>query len=620
MSIKYDKVFEKRLNKHYDELKWLYIELFHDENAFVYFCSMLAKYYNDRSVLLKKMDRKREKNPSWYQGHELLGMLMYTNAFAGTLQGVRDHLDYIKECGVNYLHLMPIMETPIGRSDGGYAVSDFGKVQPALGTMNDLLELTNDCHNNGISVCLDFVMNHTSEDHEWARRARNGEKEYQDRYFFYDNWDIPNEYEKTVPQVFPQTAPGNFSWNEETHKIVMTTFYPYQWDLNYANPVVFNDMTANMLNLCNHGIDIIRLDAVPYIWKEIGTTCRNLPQVHSLVRLMRMTTEIVCPGTLLLGEVVMDPSKVIPYFGTVEKPECHMLYNVTTMASTWHTVATRDVHLLKHQLETVFALPNQYTFLNYLRCHDDIGWGLEYDFLKQFGIEEVSHKKYLNDYLTGRGYNSDARGELYNDDPRLGDARLVGMTASLVGIEAADFERDENKLERSIRYDVMLHAFLFTQSGIPVLYSGDEIGQINDWSYHDNPLKWDDSRYLHRGDMNWEHASLRHDLSTRQGKLYSQLTQIRKIREKYDVFDSHGDTWVIETYNDHILGIGRYYKGQVLIGLFNFSANDETAWINEEGNYIDLLTGDSREAKAVNIPAQDFVWLFHEYKEGTESE
>ena len=395
--------FSKRYVLREDELKWLYCELYHnDMKAYRYFVDMLYRAYEARPESLKNMDRAREAYPDWYRGHDLVGMLMYVNAFAGTLKGVQKKIDYITDCGVNYLHLMPLLESPKGRSDGGYAVSDFRKVQPELGTMDDLFALAEACHERGIAVCLDFVMNHTSEDHEWAKRARAGEKAYQDRYFFYDSWEIPNAYEQTVPQVFPTTAPGNFTWCEEAKKVVMTTFYPYQWDLNYANPTVFNDMTDNMLYLCNHGVDIIRLDAVPYIWKALGTQCRNLKEVHSLVRMMRIVCEIVCPGTLLLGEVVMEPSKVVPYFGTVEKPECHLLYNVTTMASIWHTVATKDVRLLKHQMEQVFSLPKQYTFLNYLRCHDDIGWGLDYGFLRWFGQEEIPHKKYLNDYLTGK--------------------------------------------------------------------------------------------------------------------------------------------------------------------------------------------------------------------------
>ena len=607
--------FRERLMRHYDEMKWLYSELYHnDEQAFDYFCSMLHEYYQARSEELKAWDRKREHNADWYAGNGMLGMLMYVDCFAGTLSGVREHLDYIRECGVNYLHLMPLLESPKGRSDGGYAVSDFRKVETELGTMEDLAALSAECHDKEMAVCLDFVMNHTSEDHEWAKRARAGEKEYQDRYFFYDNWDIPNEFEKTVPQVFPQTAPGNFTWCEEAQKVVMTTFYPYQWDLNYANPVVFNDMTANMLNLCNHGVDIIRLDAVPYIWKTLGTRCRNLPEVHTLVRIMRMASEIVCPGTLLLGEVVMEPSKVVPYFGSVEKPECHMLYNVTTMASTWHTVATRDVRLLRHQLETVFALPKEYTFLNYLRCHDDIGWGLDYDFLKQFGMEEVPHKKYLNDFLTGHYWGSDSRGELYNDDPRLGDARLCGTTASLCGVEAAEYERNEWKLDHAIDLDIMLHAFLLTQTGIPVLYSGDEIGQLNDYTYHEDPLKSADSRYLHRGKFLWDEAKKRRSTKSRQGRIFKALRKLEKLRDKYPVFLSGADTWIVEPWNDHILGIGRYFEGEKLIALFNFSETDQIAWINESEEYKDLLTGKKREAKAVELPGHGFAWLYTKFR------
>ena len=608
--------FIKRLEKHYDELKWLYAELYHnDQQAFSYFCDMLYEYYSQRSTALKQWDQMREEVPEWYKGNEMLGMLMYTNCFAGTLQGVKSHLDYLQECGLNYVHLMPLLESPAGRSDGGYAVANFRKVQPTLGTMEDLAELGDECHKRGMCVCLDFVMNHTSEDHEWAKRARAGEKEYQDRYFFYDDWTIPSEFEKTVPQVFPQTAPGNFSWCEEAGKVVMTTFYPYQWDLNYANPVVFNDMTADMLNLCNYGVDIIRLDATPYIWKELGTDCRNLPQVHTLVRLMRMVCEIVCPGTLLLGEVVMEPSKVVPYFGSVEKPECHLLYNVTTMASTWHTVATKDVRLLRHQLGQVFALPKEYGFLNYLRCHDDIGWGLDYDFLQRFGMEEVAHKKYLNDYLTGKWPGSPARGELYNDDPRLGDARLCGTTASLCGVESARYEKDESKLDWALRLDLALHAYMFTLSGIPVLYSGDEIAQENDYGYHNDPLKAADSRYLHRGDMNWQAAARRRDPTTPEGRVFAGIKAMEQLRAEHRVFDGAADVWILDTRDDSVLGIGRYYRGEKLLALFNFAERERQVSVNELGDFRDLFSGEEADKFALTIPAGGFRWLLCDFDE-----
>ena len=609
-------VFSTRFARHENELKQLYFKLYHnDEQAWSFFVDMLRRMWAARKDELRALDAARESDPAWYKGHELVGMLMYVNAFAKTLGGVREKLDYIQDCGVNYLHLMPLLESPEGRSDGGYAVSDFRKVQPELGTMEDLSALADECHRRGISVCLDFVMNHTSEDHEWARRARAGDRAMQERYFFYDDWSEPNEFEKTVPQVFPTTAPGNFSWCEEAGKVVMTTFYPYQWDLNYANPAVFNDMTENMLYLCNQGVDIIRLDAVPYIWKELGINCRNLPQVHELVRLMRMVCEIVCPGTLLLGEVVMEPSKVVPYFGSVEKPECHLLYNVTTMASTWHTVATKDVRLLRHQLGQVFALPKEYGFLNYLRCHDDIGWGLDYDFLQRFGMEEVAHKKYLNDYLTGKWPGSPARGELYNDDPRLGDARLCGTTASLCGVESARYEKDESKLDWALRLDLALHAYMFTLSGIPVLYSGDEIAQENDYGYHNDPLKAADSRYLHRGDMNWQAAARRRDPTTPEGRVFAGIKAMEQLRAEHRVFDGAADVWILDTRDDSVLGIGRYYRGEKLLALFNFAERERQVSVNELGDFRDLFSGEEADKFALTIPAGGFRWLLCDFDE-----
>ena len=611
-----EKEFERRLAKHRDELKWLYLELYHgDMQAYAYFEGMLRRAYEERSEDLRRLDRVRERDADWYKGHDLVGMLLYVKAFAGTLQGVRKKLDYLEDCGVNYLHLMPLLESPEGRSDGGYAVSDFRKVEPELGTMEDLAALAADCHSRGMSLCLDFVMNHTSEDHEWARRARAGEKEYQDRYFFYDDWEIPRRFEETVPQVFPTTAPGNFSWCEEAGKVVMTTFYPYQWDLNYANPVVFNDMTDNMLHLCNQGVDIIRLDAVPYIWKELGTNCRNLPKVHTLVRLMRMACEIVCPGTLLLGEVVMEPSRVVPYFGTVEKPECHLLYNVTTMATIWHTVATKDVALLRHQLGQVFALPREYTFLNYLRCHDDIGWGLDYDFLENFGLRQIPHKKYLNDYLTGRWYGSPSRGELYNDDPVLGDARLCGTTASLCGVETARRDRDKDMLVWALRQDEMLHALIFTLSGIPVLYSGDEILQENDYGYHEDPLKAADSRFLHRGDMNWENAAKRKDPTAPEGDFFARLKKLEALWRAHRVFASRADTWVLRTGCPGVLGIGRYAEGEKLAALFNFTDAEQTVCLeDEDGSFRDLTTGEAVDKNEITVLSGGFRWLICDFE------
>lgn len=610
---KSEKVYEERLSSRIDELKWLYMELYDNRQMFDDLCRNLKTYYDGRKAGLKKLDAQREQNPGWFRSNDMLGMMMYVDNFAGNLNGVRKKLDYVEQCGVNYLHLMPLLETPEGRSDGGYAVSDFRKVQKKLGTMEDLERLAGECHKKGISLCLDFVMNHTSEDHKWARRARAGEGEYMDRYFFFDNYSMPAMYEKTVPQVFPATAPGNFTWLPDCGHFVMTSFYPYQWDLNYRNPVVFNEMMYNFLYLTNQGIDVIRIDAVPYIWKQIGTDCRNLPQVHTIVRLMRLIGEIVCPGVVLLGEVVMEPEKVAPYFGTVEKPECHMLYNVTTMATIWNTVATRDARLLRRQMEIVSRLPGSYTFLNYLRCHDDIGWGLDYPLLESRGMKQIPHKKYLNDYFTGKIPESVSRGELYNEDFVTGDARFCGTTASMCGVEKAGFEQDEEAMKRAVRLDTMLHGFMLFLSGIPMLYSGDEIGQVNDYTYKDDPVKAADSRFIHRGSFLWELVEKIDEAGTVQAELFGNLCKMEQVRKSEPLFDASVPFRVLETWDDVVLCLVRESGEGKLIGLFNFSDFEKIAWIDEtDGMYRDLLTGKRKKASGVRMEGHGFYWLRRE--------
>ena len=600
--------FASRFAKHKDELEWLFMELYHNREGLEVLEQEMAEAYNARSAELKALDKARSADPEWYKRGNMFGMTMYTDLFAGNLKELAKKLPYLKEQKLTYLHLMPLLQMPHPHNDGGYAVEDFDTVDPALGTNKDLENLTRELRKAGISLCLDFVMNHTSEDHEWAKKARQGDGEYMSRYFFYNNREIPDEYEKTVPQVFPTTAPGNFTWLPDIGHYVMTTFYPYQWDLNYGNPRVFNEMMYNFLFLANQGMDVIRIDAVPYIWKELGTPCRNLKQVHTIVRMMRMIAEIVCPSVVLLGEVVMEPEKVVPYFGTVEKPECHMLYNVTTMATTWNSIATRDIRLLKKQMDIVNSLPKQYTFLNYLRCHDDIGWGLDFATLKDWGMDEPDHKRYLNDFFTGKHPGSDSRGELYNDDPVTQDARFCGTTASMCGIEAALFEKNDEKLERGIREDLMLHAYMLTQSGIPMLYSSDEVGRLNDYSYKDDPDKAADSRYIHRGAFQWDLAKKRKSKTSVEGQIFQTLSRMEQIRRQESVFDKDCDVYTYDVHDDSILCILRQKGNERFIGIFNFSDSEKTAWMQEEETFRDLITGQTLELKDVVLPAYGFMW------------
>lgn len=604
-------LFHARLAHHMDELRWLYMELYGNDAMFAELCDNLYRFAQERSAVLKKRDMMREIDPEWYRSNDLVGMMLYIDNFAENLNGMRKKLTYIEKTGVNLIHLMPFLNTVPERSDGGYAVADFHSVRSDLGTMDDLECLTAVCHERGINVCVDFVMNHTSQDHQWAKKARAGDGEYMSRYFFFSDPSIPKEYEKTVPQVFPTTAPGNFTWLEDCQHFVMTTFYPYQWDLNYRNPRVFNEMIYNYLFLANKGIDMLRLDAVPYIWKELGTDCRNRPQVHTIVRMMRMISEIVCPSVILLGEVVMEPVKVTPYFGTREKPECHLLYNVTTMCTTWHTVATKDTRLLRRQLDIINRLPKECVFFNYLRCHDDIGWGLDYRWLQQyFGTDEIAHKKFLNDWFQGHWEGSFSRGELYNNDIASHDARLCGTTASLCGIEKAGFEGNSSAMEQAICLDLMLHAMMFMQTGIPLLYSGDELAQVNDYSYKDDPNKAGDSRYLYRGRLRWNLAEHANDLSTPEGRIFCGLKALGDLRQSNPAFSTSADVWTLDTGDNGVLAIGRYFDGQKIIGIFNFTEWEKRITLPyDQGEFMDMLAETPHTLQDLAIPPYGFYCL-----------
>ena len=585
--------FTRRLQERRDELEWLYMELYDRRDMLDTLLERMGEAYRQREQSLRRLDAKREQDPNWFRSGKMLGMTMYTDLFAGNLPGLEKKLDYLTEQGITYLHLMPLLKMPHPDNDGGYAVEDFDQVDPTLGTNDDLSRLTAAMRRRGMSLCLDFVINHTADTHPWAMRAKAGEQEYIDRYICFDTPDIPREMEKTIPDVFPETAPGSFIYQEDMKKYVCSSFHPYQWDLNYRNPAVFNDMVCSMLHLANLGVEILRIDAVPYLWKEMGTSCRNLPKVHTIMRMIRLITETVCPAVILKGEVVMAPKELAPYFGTQEKPECHLLYNASTMATQWSALASADVRQLKRQLDDLHSLPANCCFVNYLRCHDDIGWGLNEEFGRTIGIDPVAHKKYLYEFFEGSFPGSYARGERYNYNPATQDARTCGTTASLCGIEKGLCEGDESQVALGIQRDLMMHAAMMTMAGFPMLSSGDEIGQLNGYDYHDDPDRREDSRNLHRTRFNWDNAARRKEPGTVQQRIWEGLRQLEKIRCQEPCFGP--DAWVTtwDTANRQVLALVRRTEEETLVGLFNFSGDVQTIHMDAlEGDFTDLITGE----------------------------
>ena len=587
------RAFERRLQERRDELAWLYMELYDRRDMLEELLERMEEACRRREQSLKRLDARREQDPDWFRSGKMLGMTMYTDLFAGDLPGLEKRLDYLTEQGITYLHLMPLLKMPHPDNDGGYAVEDFDQVDPALGTNEDLRRLTAAMRRRGMSLCLDFVINHTADTHPWALRARAGEQEYIDRYICFDTPDIPREMEKTIPDVFPATAPGSFIYQEEMKKYVCSSFHPYQWDLNYRNPAVFNDMVCSMLHLAHLGVEVLRIDAVPYLWKEAGTTCRNLPKVHTIMRMIRLIIETVCPAVILKGEVVMAPRELAPYFGTQEKPECHLLYNASTMAAQWSALASADVRQLKRQLDDIHSLPANCCFVNYLRCHDDIGWGLNEAFGRTIGIDPVAHKKYLYEFFEGSFPGSFARGERYNYDPVTQDARSCGTTASLCGIEKGLYEGDEAQVALGIQRDLMMHAAMMSMAGFPMLSSGDEIGQLNGYDYHDDPDRREDSRNLHRTRFNWDNAEKRRERGTVQQRIWEGLQQLERLRRREPCFGPHARVTTWDTASRQVLALVRRTEEETLVCLFNFSGQRQTIHMDAlEGTFTDLVTGE----------------------------
>jgi amylosucrase len=567
--------FLLRLQKHFPTLFNLYLELYSSRYDFFFhledLVTSLARAWFDRPVDLRKLDGAREENPLWFQSNQMLGGVCYVDLFAGDLEGVRSKIPYFKELGLTYLHLMPLFKVPNGENDGGYAVSSYRDVNPALGTMEQLASLSCDLRAAGISLALDLVFNHTSDEHLWAERAKAGDEEYQDFYRIFPDRTMPDIYETHLREIFPDEHSGAFTFRPDINKWVWTTFHSYQWDLNYSNPAVFNRMAEEMLFLANQGVEVIRLDAVAFIWKQLGTNCENLPEAHALIQAFNSVARIASPALLFKSEAIVHPDEVVKY---ISPKECQLSYNPLLMALLWNTLATRQVNLLSRALATRFKLDPETAWVNYVRVHDDIGWTFSDEDAAKLGINGFDHRQFLNEFYRGRFVGGFARGVPFQENPKTGDCRISGTCASLAGLEKALREEGTNEVELAIRRILLIHGVILTAGGIPLIYLGDEIGTLNDYSYLDNPAHEHDSRWVNRPRTDWEKYKRRDDAGTIEGRVYQGLQKLITLRKKQNVF-SNGELEIIYTENEHVLGFMRTHAGQRAVIFANFSESQQ---------------------------------------------
>ena len=527
--------------------------------------------YAERPADLRDLDRQREGAAPWFTSREAVGGVCYVDRYAGTIAGLREQIPYFRELGLSYLHLMPLYESPAGNSDGGYAVSSYRRVDPALGTMDELAELAAELRSQGIALVLDFVFNHTSNEHEWARAAAAGDPHFERFYWIHRDRTLPDAFERTAREIFPDDHPGVFTRVDSTPagraaspfdpdpRWVWTTFHRFQWDLNYANPEVFHAMAGEMLFLANQGAQVLRLDAVAFIWKQLGSTCESQPQVHDLLRAFRAVAALAAPAVEFKSEAIVHPDEVIRY---VHPEQCALSYNPLQMALTWEALATRDVTLLSAALAERHETPEGTAWVNYVRGHDDIGWTFSDDDAARLGVDPAGHRRFLNAFYTGRHPGSFADGVAFQDNPRTGDCRICGTTASLLGLEAEPGAAVDRIL--------LAHSLAMSTGGVPLVYLGDEVGQLNDPHWSQEPGHGDDARWVHRPRRREADHERRHDLFSVQGRIFGGIRGMIAVRRRTPEFE--GTTLIpFDTHNSHVLGYQRPGEHSLVLCLANVS-------------------------------------------------
>lgn len=532
--------------------------------------------YNNRQDSLKSLDLKKENQGHWFLSNNITGMSLYVDRFCGSLNHLSTKLDYFEELGVNFLHIMPIMQSPEGESDGGYAVSDFRNVEPRFGTIDDLRLLDDKLKQKDMYLMLDIVLNHTSSHHEWAKKASSGDPQYQAFYYMYDDRVMPDAFEKTMPEVFPDSSPGSFTYDEKSGKWVMTVFNYYQWDLNYTNPEVFNVMLDTIFFYANLGVDILRIDAPAFIWKALGTTSQNLPEAHTLLQLIKHCVQAAAPGMALLGEAIVAPKEIMKYFGRDRfyGRECDVAYNATHMALQWDALATGDIRVMMAAQNDILQKPYGTTWITYTRCHDDIGLGYEDAMIQQAGYQPHEHRKFLKNYYSGQFRGSPAKGALFGVNPKTNDARISGSLASLCGLEYGLDQKLKAVTEQSVQKILMMQAHSLLLGGIPMIFYGDECGYTNDYTYLKDPGKSYDNRWMHRPTIDWQKNNLRKKKGTIENQIFAGTQKLIEIRKKFDLFGDFGNIKWVSVHNIHIAGYIRFRDDQKICCLFNFSDQD----------------------------------------------
>lgn len=601
---------------HRSQIEKLYFKVYgHSEHTKHYLEALFELMDKAKSERKKDLLRIDKTDTNWYFSQNMVGMTLYIDLFSGSIKNLTKKVEYFQDLGVTFIHLMPLLKPRDGENDGGYAVEDYRNIDPRLGSMDDFVHMIDVFRKHEIHICIDYVINHVAKEHVWAKEALQGSKSMQDMFIMFDTDEMPNRYNRTVPEVLPDKCPGNFTYYPEIRKYVFTSFSDFQWDLNFQNPAVFNGMTDNLLYLANLGVNMIRLDAIPFMWKQVDTTCRNLEPIHDLMRLFQHIKQDVCPSLALLGEAIVEPEEIVKYFGTDHDTECEVMYNANLMVDIYNAFAARDVRLISIDANR-FQIPARGTWMNYVRCHDDIGWGFNNQAIQSFGLDPFQHKQFLIRFYGGRQDGSFSKGEDYQYNPINQDARTNGTLASLLGLEKAIDYKESYREYEAIRRINLAHALILTYRGFPLIYSGDEIATLNDQSYKNDPAKAPEGRWVHRPFFDWKRSKKKDERGSFEYEVYQTLKNLIKLRKSLPYLHGQASQFALDVHNRSVLCLIRRHKNTSFFALFNFSETTQVIptehlrQVLTGQHYEDLIQGRSFDINwnTITLSPYEYIW------------
>lgn len=557
--------FESRLSEHGERLFRLMHRLYGWRYDFAWsyqqMLEVAAEGFIDRPKPLRRIDRRSTVPPPWVSDSNTLIAMTYLDRYAGTVNGLRGHLDHLSSLGATHLHLLPLFATPEGPNDGGFAVSDYRQLRAGLGTTKQLRKAAAELREIGVTLILDLIVSGTAGDHPWAQAAAAGDPAYRAFYFLFPDRELPDRYSRHLRPLRPGLIGDSFNWHPEIGggAWVWSGVSPCEWDLDYSNPAVLAAIAGEMLSLANLGAGMIRLNGAESLWKQEGTDCQNLPESHLIVQVLEAISRIAAPSISFLNGAMVPSGPRASFIGP---DECRAGYDSILTSTVWEALATGDTGLLAQALADRRQIPNGCVWITYLRSHDDIGWWFPDEVAHRLGIDPEAHRRYLSAFYQGRWPGSTARGQvtgwhidvpLENSSPASGNSAtfgnsattgtpgISGTAASLAGLEAAVEGLEEFAADLAVRRLLAGFAIVLGAGGVPMLFLGDELAQLSDQAglAQADPASAglvDEVQWCHRPHFDWPRLESATAGDGPEGAVLARFLRLLEVRREVAEF------------------------------------------------------------------------------------